>query len=52
MYKVRPNDYTGSGYNRRHIAGADRTRNEADNSSTFLMTNMMPLLNVWTKTQN
>jgi endonuclease G len=42
-YKVRPSDYTGSGYDRGHIApNADRTRNEADNSSTFLMTNMMP----------
>ena len=42
-YKVRPTDYTGSGYDRGHIApSADRTRNEADNSSTFLMTNMMP----------
>ena len=42
-YKVRPNEYTGSGYDRGHIApSADRTRNEADNSSTFLMTNMMP----------
>ena len=42
-YKVRPNDYMGSGYDRGHIApSADRTRNEADNSSTFLMTNMMP----------
>ncbi|MEG4424946.1 MULTISPECIES: DNA/RNA non-specific endonuclease [unclassified Microcoleus] len=42
-YKVRPNDYMGSGYDRGHIApSADRTRNEPDNSSTFLMTNMMP----------
>ena len=42
-YKVRPSDYTASGYDRGHIApSADRTRNEADNSSTFLMTNMMP----------
>ncbi|MEG4248610.1 DNA/RNA non-specific endonuclease [Microcoleus sp. Pol10D4] len=42
-YKVRPNDYTGSGYDRGHIApSADRTRTEPDNSSTFLMTNMMP----------
>ncbi|MEG4805871.1 DNA/RNA non-specific endonuclease [Microcoleus sp. ARI1-B5] len=42
-YKVRPNDYTLSGYDRGHLApSADRTRNEADNSSTFLMTNMMP----------
>jgi endonuclease G len=52
-YKVRPSDYTGSGYDRGHIApSADRTRNEADNSATFLMTNMMaqvPELNrgVW-----
>lgn len=42
-YKVRPGDYTGSGYDRGHIApSADRTRNEADNSATFLMSNMMP----------
>ena len=42
-YKVRPNDYSGSGYDRGHIApSADRTRNESDNSSTFLMSNMMP----------
>jgi len=42
-YKVRPNDYTGSGYDRGHIApSADRTCNEADNSATFLMSNMMP----------
>ena len=42
-YKVRPNDYTVRGYDREHIApSADRTCNEADNSSTFLMTNMMP----------
>ncbi|MEG5049737.1 MULTISPECIES: DNA/RNA non-specific endonuclease [unclassified Microcoleus] len=42
-YKVRATDYTGSGYDRGHIApSADRTRNEPDNSSTFLMTNMMP----------
>lgn len=42
-YKVRPNDYTGSGYDRGHVApSADRTRSEADNSATFLMSNMMP----------
>ena len=42
-YKVRPNDYTVRGYDRGHIApSADRTRNEADNSPTFLMSNMMP----------
>ncbi len=43
VYKVRPNDYSGSGYDRGHVApSADRTRNETDNSATFLMTNMMP----------
>ncbi|MGE5655759.1 MAG: DNA/RNA non-specific endonuclease [Actinomycetota bacterium] len=42
-YKVRPTDYTGSGYDRGHLApSADRTRNETDNSATFLMTNMTP----------
>src|SRR4028119_1607457 len=42
-YKVQPSDYTGSGYDRGHIApSADRTRKEADNSATFLMSNMMP----------
>ena len=42
-YKIRPNDYAGSGYNRGHIApSADRTRNEADNHTTFLTSNMMP----------
>jgi endonuclease G len=42
-YKVRPNDYTVRGYDRGHIApSADRTRNEADNNATFLMSNMMP----------
>jgi endonuclease G, mitochondrial len=43
MYKVRPSDYTVRGEDRGHIApSADRTRNEADNSATFLRTNMMP----------
>jgi endonuclease G, mitochondrial len=42
-YKVRPGDYAGSGYDRGHLApSADRTRNDADNSSTFLMSNMVP----------
>ena len=41
-YKVRPNDYTGSGYDRGHIAPpADRTRNQANNHTTFLISNMM-----------
>jgi endonuclease G, mitochondrial len=36
-YKVRPSDYTGSGYDRGHIIApsADRTRNEVDNSATL-----------------
>ncbi|WP_445251987.1 DNA/RNA non-specific endonuclease [Microcoleus sp. B3-D7] len=41
-YKVRPSDNTGSDYNRIHIASsADRTRNQANNHTTFLMGNMM-----------
>ncbi|WP_445304713.1 DNA/RNA non-specific endonuclease [Microcoleus sp. Pol7_A1] len=41
-YKVRPSDNTLSGYNRRHIApSAERTRNEANNHITFLISNMM-----------
>jgi len=42
QYKVRPSDNTGNGYNRGHIRlSADRTRNAANNSATFLMSNMM-----------
>lgn len=41
--KVVPTDYTNSGFDRGHIApSGDRTRNIEDNSSTFLMVNMMP----------
>lgn len=40
---VSPEDYTGSGYDRGHLApSADRTRTPEDNSATFLMTNMVP----------
>lgn len=43
FYQVRPNDYAGTGYDRGHIVpSADRTRSAADNSATFLMTNMVP----------
>lgn len=43
FYRVGPNDYRGSGYDRGHLVpSADRTRNTADNSATFVMTNMMP----------
>ncbi|NEO83016.1 MAG: DNA/RNA non-specific endonuclease [Spirulina sp. SIO3F2] len=40
---VTPSDYRGSGFDRGHLApSADRTRSQADNSATFLMTNMIP----------
>lgn len=42
-YRVRPTDYSGSGYDRGHLTpSADRTKTIADNSSTFQMTNMIP----------
>jgi len=42
-YRVKPGDYAGSGFDRGHFCpSADRTRSEADNSATFLMSNMMP----------
>ncbi|HEX8354837.1 MAG TPA: DNA/RNA non-specific endonuclease, partial [Pyrinomonadaceae bacterium] len=42
-YQVQASDYTGSGFDRgHHCPSADRTATVADNSSTFLMTNMMP----------
>ena len=42
-YQVDENDYRGSGYDRGHlIPSGDRTRTKSDNSSTFLMTNMLP----------
>nr|WP_322719137.1 DNA/RNA non-specific endonuclease [Nostoc sp. ChiQUE02]MDZ8232150.1 DNA/RNA non-specific endonuclease [Nostoc sp. ChiQUE02] len=41
--RVTPSMYSASGYDRGHIApSGDRTRTVEDNSSTFLMTNMMP----------
>jgi endonuclease G, mitochondrial len=43
FYRVTPDDYRGSGYDRGHlIPSADRTGNTADNSATFVMTNMIP----------
>lgn len=43
FYKVKKTDYKDSGFDRGHICpSADRTLNEEDNSSTFLMTNMFP----------
>jgi endonuclease G len=42
-YQVLATDYSGSGFDRgHHCPSADRTLTVADNSSTFLMTNMMP----------
>lgn len=42
-YQVQATDYSGSGYDRGHMCpSADRTKTVADNSATFLMTNMIP----------
>lgn len=42
-YRVTSSDYTGSGFDRGHIApSADRTNTVANNSATFLMTNIIP----------
>ncbi len=42
-YQVTGSDYSGSGYDRGHMCpSGDRTKTVADNSSTFLMTNMIP----------
>lgn len=44
-YQVMDADYSGSGYDRGHmVPSGDRTRSIPDNSSTFLMTNMVPQL--------
>lgn len=42
-YRVRPTDYTNSGYDRGHMTpSADRTATVEDNQATFLMTNIVP----------
>jgi len=42
-YGVSGSDYTGSGFDRGHMTpSADRTNTVSSNSSTFLMTNMIP----------
>ncbi|MDB5268766.1 MAG: endonuclease [Hymenobacter sp.] len=42
-FKATNSSYTGSGFDRGHnCPSADRTGSVADNSATFLMTNMMP----------
>ncbi len=44
-YHVLDTDYSGSGYDRGHMCpSGDRTRTVADNSATFLMTNIVPQL--------
>ncbi|MCR5886467.1 DNA/RNA non-specific endonuclease [Hymenobacter sp. J193] len=63
FYQVTPRSYSGSGFDRGHnCPSADRTTDLDDNSSTFLMTNMIPQagannqrtwsgLEEWTRTQ-
>jgi endonuclease G len=42
-YQVGASSYSGSGYDRGHMCpSGDRTASVADNSATFLMTNMIP----------
>lgn len=42
-YRVKPGDYTNSGYDRGHMtASEDRGKSVQDNSATFLMTNIVP----------
>ena len=44
-YRVQATDYSGSGFDRGHMCpSADRTVSVTANSSTFLMTNMIPQL--------
>jgi endonuclease G len=44
-YQVQGTDYSGSGFDRGHMCpSADRTSSVANNSATFLMTNMIPQL--------
>lgn len=41
--QIRPTDYRGSGYDRGHLCpSGDRTADKEANSSTFLMSNMLP----------
>jgi endonuclease G, mitochondrial len=42
-YQVKPEDYTGSGFDRGHVVpAADRDRTDADRQSVFVMTNILP----------
>ena len=43
LHRIMPSDYTRSGYDRGHLCpSADRTKDKASNSVTFLMSNMLP----------
>lgn len=43
FYRVRHDDYSGSGYDRGHmVRSEERTRTPEDNKATFLMTNILP----------
>ncbi|MFM7470961.1 MAG: DNA/RNA non-specific endonuclease [Nodosilinea sp.] len=43
FYQVTPEDYSHSHYDRGHVVpSGDRTRNNLDNSATFVMTNIIP----------
>lgn len=43
FYKVRHDDYTGSGYDRGHmVRSEERTKTPADNEATFLTVNLLP----------
>jgi endonuclease G len=42
-FRVATDDYTGSGYDRGHLApSADRTATQKDNEATFILTNILP----------
>lgn len=43
FYRVRHDDYVGSGYDRGHmVRSEERTRTPEDNKTTFLLTNILP----------
>ena len=43
FYKVKDSDYTNSGYDSGHLVRSkERTRNDKDNESTFILTNIIP----------
>jgi endonuclease G len=43
VYRVRHEDYVGSGYDRGHmVRSEERTRTPEDNKATFLLTNVLP----------